>query len=99
MAKPQSRNQLIDYCLRRLGHPVIEINIDDEQIEDRLDDALQMFMEYNSEGSSRIAQAVTITEAMITNKYIDLNTAFSGATMIEYSVSIVCSLLIVKHLQ
>ena len=42
MAKPQSRNQLIDYCLRRLGHPVIEINIDDEQIEDRLDDALQL---------------------------------------------------------
>ncbi|MDC6463801.1 hypothetical protein PQZ07_00715 [bacterium] len=79
MAKPQSRNQLIDYCLRRLGHPVIEINIDDEQIEDRLDDALQMFMEYNSEGSSRIAQAVTITDAMITNKYIDLNTAFGGA--------------------
>jgi hypothetical protein len=78
MAKPQSRNQLIDYCLRRLGHPVIEINIDDEQIEDRLDDALQMFMEYNSEGSSRIAQAVTITEAMITNKYIDLNAAFTG---------------------
>ena len=79
MAKPQSRNQLIDYCLRRLGHPVIEINIDDEQIEDRLDDALQMFMEYNSEGSSRIAQFVEITEAMITNKYIDLNTAFGGA--------------------
>jgi len=79
MAKPQSRNQLIDYCLRRLGHPVIEINIDDEQIEDRLDDALQMFMEYNSEGSSRIAQFVEITEAMITNKYIDLNAAFDGA--------------------
>jgi len=79
MAKPQSRNQLIDYCLRRLGHPVIEINIDDEQIEDRLDDALQLWMEYNSEGSSRIAQFVEITEAMITNKYIDLNTAFGGA--------------------
>ena len=79
MAKPQSRNQLIDYCLRRLGHPVIEINIDDEQIEDRLDDALQLWMEYNSDGSSRIAQSVTITEAMITNKYIDLNAAFGGA--------------------
>ena len=79
MAKPQPRNQLIDYCLRRLGHPVIEINIDDEQIEDRLDDALQLWMEYNGDGSSRIAQSVTITEAMITNKYIDLNAAFGGA--------------------
>ena len=79
MAKPQSRNQLIDYCLRRLGHPVIEINIDDEQIEDRLDDALQLWMEYNSDGSSRIAKSVTVTSTDITNGYIDLNTAFSGA--------------------
>ena len=78
MAKPQSRNQLIDYCLRRLGYPVIEINVDDEQIEDRVDDALQMFMEHNSEGSSRIAQFVEITSTDISNGYVDLNTAFSG---------------------
>jgi hypothetical protein len=78
MAKPQSRNQLIDYCLRRLGYPVIEINVDDEQIEDRVDDALQMFMEHNSEGSSRIAQFVEISSTDISNGYVDLNTAFSG---------------------
>ena len=42
MASVTSRQELVDYCLRRLGHPVIEINIDDDQIEDRIDDALQI---------------------------------------------------------
>ena len=49
----QSRTEFIDYCLRRLGHPVIEINIDDEQLEDRVNDALQLFTEYGAEGSLR----------------------------------------------
>ena len=34
-----TRTEFIDYCLRRLGHPVVEINVDDEQIEDRINDA------------------------------------------------------------
>ena len=38
MAKPASRQQLIDYCLRRLGAPVLEINVDDDQIDDLVDD-------------------------------------------------------------
>ena len=38
MASPSSRQNLIDYCLRQLGHPVLEINIDDDQIEDRIDE-------------------------------------------------------------
>ena len=36
MANPTSRQQLIDYCLRQLGHPVLEINIDDDHLEDRI---------------------------------------------------------------
>jgi hypothetical protein len=47
MANPSSRQGLIDYCLRRLGHPVIEINIDDDQIEDRIDEALQYYQEFH----------------------------------------------------
>lgn len=49
-----SRQGLIDYCLRRLGFPVIEINIDDDQIEDRIDDALQYFQEYHFDGVERV---------------------------------------------
>ena len=43
MAEPASRSQLKDYCLRKLGHPVLEINVDDDQIEDSIDDALQYY--------------------------------------------------------
>ena len=49
-----SRQGLIDYCLRRLGFPVIEINVDDDQIEDRIDDALQYFQEYHFDGVERV---------------------------------------------
>jgi len=41
MANPATRDQLIDYCLRKLGDPVIEINIDEDQKEDRVDEAIQ----------------------------------------------------------
>lgn len=72
----QTREDFIDYCLRRLGHPVIEINVDDQQIEDRVDDALQRFLEYGADGSFRVYKTVTITQTMIDNQYIDLSTEF-----------------------
>ena len=50
MAKPSSRQQLIDYCLRKLGAPVLEINIADEQIDDLVDDAIQLFQERHFDG-------------------------------------------------
>ena len=48
-----TRQDLIDYCKRRLGFPVIEINVDDDQISDRVDDALQLFQEYHFDGVER----------------------------------------------
>ena len=53
MSKPSSREQLKDYALRRLGSPVISINVEDSQLEDRLDDALQFFAEYHFDGVER----------------------------------------------
>lgn len=47
MSSPSSRQNLIDYCLRQLGHPVLEINLDDDQIEDRVDEAIQFYREYH----------------------------------------------------
>ena len=49
-----SRQGLIDYCLRRLGFPVIEINVDEDQVSDRIDDALQYFQEYHFDGVERV---------------------------------------------
>ena len=69
----QSRQEFIDYCLRRLGHPVIEINVDDEQIDDRVNDALQLFSEYGAEGSFRAYVSFTITQAVIDRGFIDFD--------------------------
>ena len=73
MAVPTSRDSLIEYCLRRLGAPVIEINVDPDQIEDKVDDALSKYAEYHSEGSLRTYIAHLITETDVTNKYITLD--------------------------
>ena len=54
MAKPTSRQGLIDYCLRRLGAPVLEINLADDQIDDLVDDALQYFQERHFDGVERM---------------------------------------------
>ena len=62
MAKPASRQQLVDYCLRRLGAPVLEINLDDDQIDDLVDDALQYFHERHFDGVERMYLKYKITE-------------------------------------
>lgn len=72
MATPDTRDELIDYCLRALGSPVLEINVADEQIEDRVDEGLQWFREYHPDGKRRFYIKHQITQADIDNKYIDL---------------------------
>ena len=47
MAEPTTRTTFIDYVKRRLGHPVIEVNVDENQMEDRIDDALRFWQEYH----------------------------------------------------
>lgn len=73
MAQPATRQQLKDYALRRLGDPVIEINVDDSQVEDRLDDALQFFAEYHFDGVQKQFYKHQLTADDITNEYIDMN--------------------------
>ena len=72
MAQPQTREELKQYALRRLGYPVIEINVDDTQIEDRIDDALLFFAEYHFDGVERCYLRKQITQTDIDRKYIDL---------------------------
>src|SRR6056300_1344930 len=54
MAKPSTRQELIDYCLRQLGEPVLEINVDEDQIGDLVDDAIQYFQERHFDGVERM---------------------------------------------
>ena len=62
MAKPASRTQLVDYCLRKLGAPVLEINLDDDQIDDLVDDAIQLFNERHFDGVERMYLKYKITQ-------------------------------------
>tara|TARA_R110001592_G_scaffold140060_3_gene360626 strand:- start:368 stop:1120 length:753 start_codon:yes stop_codon:yes gene_type:complete len=73
MAQPATRQQLKDYALRRLGDPVIEINVDDSQVEDRLDDALQFFAEYHFDGVQKQFYKYQLTAEDIANEYINMN--------------------------
>jgi len=73
MANPTSRATLIDYCKRRLGDPVIEINVDEDQVEDRVDEALQYYQEYHSDATFRTYVSHEVTADDITNKYISVS--------------------------
>jgi hypothetical protein len=78
MAKPASRVQLGEYCLRRLGYPVIDINVDDDQVEDRIDDALQKLQEFHFDGVEKIYMKHQITALDMTNQYIPIPDAVIG---------------------
>jgi hypothetical protein len=82
MAKPKSRQELVDYCLRNLGAPVIEINIDDDQLGDRLDDAIQFYQEYHADATIRRYRKHQITAQDVTNKYITLPESFIYVTRV-----------------
>jgi hypothetical protein len=62
MAQPASRQELIDYCKRKLGYPVLEINVADEQIDDLVDDAIQFFQERHFDGVSQMYLKYQITQ-------------------------------------
>lgn len=70
MAKPVTRQQFKTYCLRRLGFPVIEINVDDDQVEDRIDDALQFFEDYHYDGTEKLYMKHQITQEDIDHRWI-----------------------------
>ena len=65
MAQPASRSDLINYCKRQLGAPVLEINVADEQIDDLIDDALQYFHERHFDGVTQTLLKYKITEGDI----------------------------------
>ena len=62
MAQPASRTELVDYCKRQLGAPVLEINVADEQVDDLVDDALQYFHERHFDGVSQTFLKYKITQ-------------------------------------
>lgn len=70
MAVPSSRQTLIDYCLRKLGAPVTQINVDPEQVEDAVDDTFQLWNEFHGDGTVRTYFKHQVTSTDIANEYI-----------------------------
>ena len=71
MAVPNSKSTLKEYCLRALGKPVIEINVDDDQVDDRIDEALQYFSQYHYDGVERMYMKYQVTADDITRASAD----------------------------
>jgi hypothetical protein len=82
MAVVTSRQGLRDYCLRALGAPVLEINVDDDQLEDRIDEALEYWKQYHYDGIERVYLKHTVTSDDITNQYIPIADAVYGITRV-----------------
>ena len=79
MAAPTTRSAFKEYCLRRLGKPVIEINVDEDQVEDRIDDALRYYWDYHFDGTEKIYYKHLVTDTDKTNKYITVPDNVIGA--------------------
>lgn len=73
MASPTSRQELIDFCLRRLGEPVLEVNVDVDQIEDKVDDAIQKYQEFHSDATIRTYLKYQVTEDDVSNGYVPIS--------------------------
>jgi hypothetical protein len=92
MAQPSTRQELIDYCKRKLGAPVLEINVADEQIDDLVDDAIQFFQERHFDGVSQVYLKYKITQDDIDRGRAPAgNSATAGITTTNVSTTIVGS--------
>lgn len=75
MSTIQTRQQFTDYCLRKLGAPVIDINVDPDQVDDRIDDAIQYWQDYHFDGAQKFYWIHRVTQTDINNKFLDCTQA------------------------
>lgn len=85
MATITNRQDFTDYCLRRLGFPVIQINVDDDQVQDRIDDALQYWQDYHYDGLQKVYYIKALSGSVISSNtdissYFTNNSKIVGAT-------------------
>lgn len=78
MATVTNKDQFKDYCLRKLGHPVIRINVDDDQVDDRVDEALDFWRQFHYDAVQRTYLKHQITGTDITNRYVPISDDVRG---------------------
>ena len=88
MAKPTTRLEFKDYCLRQLGAPVLEINVDDDQVDDLIDDALQLFNERHFDGVERMYLKYKVTQDDIDRGKADPTTGVGIVTTTANSTNV-----------
>ena len=79
MAVPTSRATFKEYCLRKLGKPVIEINVDDDQVDDRIDECIRYYWDYHFDGTEKTYYKQAVTDQIKSDKYITLPENIVGA--------------------
>ena len=79
MAVPTSRATFKEYCLRKLGKPVIEINVDDDQVDDRIDECIRYYWDYHFDGTEKTYYKQVVTDQIKSDKYITLPENIIGA--------------------
>jgi len=72
MAQPTTKAEFKEWCLRKLGKPVIEINVDDDQVDDRVEEAFSYYWDYHFDGTEKTFLKHVLTSTDITNKYITI---------------------------
>jgi hypothetical protein len=82
MANPTTRADFISYCLRRLGAPVINIDVDPTQLDDRVDDALKFYYDYHWDGTTKTYYKHQMTQTDIDNGYIQTPESIIGVVSI-----------------
>ena len=82
MAQPIDRESFKEYCLRKIGAPVIEINVSDEQVEDRIDEAISFFRDYHYDGSQLVYLKHELTEEELDQGWIPVPSRLLGVTRI-----------------
>ncbi len=89
---PTDRKTFREFCLRNLGWPILEINLDEDHVDDRIDEALQYYRDYHFDGSDKIYYKHQLSQTDITNKYITLPENIFGAVKIFSLTSRVSSI-------
>lgn len=82
MALPTTRSEFKDYVLRKIGAPVIQINVSDEQVDDRIDEAISFWRDYHYDGSQMVYLKHQFTQAEIDQGYVEVPENLLGVTRI-----------------
>jgi hypothetical protein len=80
--KPANKEELKEFCLRQLGYPVIQINVDDEQVNDAVELAFEYWNEFHFNGTERTYVKHQITTQDQANRYITVSENLIGATRV-----------------